>query len=202
MNLSASRTCIAFHGHHRIASGKLSFVARQVKEKLGDDADRALILDNQSSQVIEVDFRGTADDVVRQFTSAELVTAEPESSDTEPAPKKRGRPKLGVKAREITLLPRHWDWLGTQPGGASVALRKLVEQARRDNEAKDRARLAQDSVYRFMTTVTSRLPEYEEALRALYADDPDRFQHYINGWPDDLVIHIKKLALPAFSSIA
>src|SRR4029079_4156101 len=65
-------------------------------------------------------------------------------------PRGRGRPRLGVVAREGTLLPRHWEWLGTQPGGASVVLRKLVEEARRANGDADRTRAARDAAYRFM----------------------------------------------------
>ena len=90
-------------------------------------------------------------------------------------PRGRGRPKLGVVAREVTLLPRHWDWLNSQSGGASVALRKLVEAARLAGDDKDRTRHAQEAAYRFMTALAGNLPGYEEATRALYAADPARF---------------------------
>ena len=109
-------------------------------------------------------------------------------------PRGRGRPKLGVVAREITLLPRHWEWLGTQPGGASVALRKLVEEARRANGDVDRARAAKEAAYRFMSTMAGNLAGFEEASRALFADDRRRFVGLIAGWPDDIRDHVVKLA--------
>jgi hypothetical protein len=111
-----------------------------------------------------------------------------------PEPRGRGRPKLGVVAREVTLLPRHWEWLGTQPGGASVALRKLVEEARRASGDRDRSRAARDAAYHFMSTMAGNLPGFEEASRALFADDRRRFAGLIAGWPEDIRDHIVKLA--------
>jgi hypothetical protein len=111
-----------------------------------------------------------------------------------PEPRGRGRPKLGVVAREVTLLPRHWEWLGTQPGGASVALRKLVEEARRTSGDRDRSRAARDAAYHFMSAMAGNLPGFEEASRALFADDRRRFAGLIAGWPDDVRDHTVKLA--------
>src|SRR3546814_490284 len=108
------------------------------------------------------------------------------------APRGRGRPKLGVTAREVTLLPRHWDWLAAQPGGASVALRKLVEQAMRDDRQTRRA--AQEAAYRVMTALAGDLPGYEEAIRALFAGDRQRFEQQIAGWPADLRDYVTRLA--------
>lgn len=199
MDLSASRLCTAFAGETRIAAGGLRYVASQAKAWI-DHGENApiLIFDNLTSEVIEVDFRGSADEVAARFLEP---TAQPPAQDPIPEqPRGRGRPKLGVVAREVTLLPRHWEWLRKQPGGASVALRKLVEQARRDNQARDRVRDAQTAVYRFMTTIASHLPEYEEALRALYAGNAKQFQQEIANWPPDIASHIKKLALPAFNA--
>ena len=109
-------------------------------------------------------------------------------------PRGRGRPKLGVVAREVTLLPRHWEWLGAQPGGASVALRKLVDEARRASGDTDRARAARDAAYHFMSAMAGNLAGFEEASRALFADDRRRFVGLIAGWPDDIRDHIVKLA--------
>ncbi len=102
------------------------------------------------------------------------------------APRGPGRPRLGVVAREVTLLPRHWDWLNGQPGGASVALRKLVEEARRVNEGRDRLRRSQESAYRFMSAMAGNLPGFEEAARALFASDGVRFELLIRRWPKDV----------------
>ena len=109
-------------------------------------------------------------------------------------PRGRGRPKLGVVAREVTLLPRHWEWLGAQPGGASVALRKLVDEARRASGDVDRARAARDAAYHFMSVMAGNLAGFEEASRALFADDRRRFVGLVAGWPDDIRDHVVKLA--------
>ncbi len=106
----------------------------------------------------------------------------------------RGRPKLGVVAREVTLLPRHWEWLADQPGGASVALRKLVEAARRDHRERDEQRQLQERAYHFMSAMAGDLPGFEEGLRALYASERARFTELIAAWPADVREHALRLA--------
>ncbi|HLE01563.1 MAG TPA: DUF2239 family protein [Bdellovibrionota bacterium] len=103
---------------------------------------------------------------------------------------KEGRPKLGVVAREVTLLPRHWDWLATQPGGASVRLRKLVEGTMSKSGKQDQIRQAQEATYRFMTAMAGNLPDYEEALRAFYAKKCELFKKLMSDWPSDIREHI------------
>src|SRR5262249_49153761 len=137
-----------------------------------------LIFDDQSGRSIDIDLRGTDEEVRARLPLAEPVT-EPSASE----PRGRGRPKLGVVAREVTLLPRHWDWLASQPGGASVALRKLVEEARRSNGDRDRHRAARDAAYHFMSAMAGNLKGFEEASRALFADDRRRFGELIAAWP-------------------
>jgi hypothetical protein len=110
-----------------------------------------------------------------------------------------GRPKLGVTAKEVTLLPDHWEWLARQPGGASVTLRKLVEEAKKKNQAKDLVRQAQDAAYKFMTVMAGDLPQYEEALRALYARDAKKLEKMAASWPKDIREHALKLADAALS---
>jgi hypothetical protein len=109
-----------------------------------------------------------------------------------------GAVELGVVAREITLLPRHWEWLGQQSGGASVAIRKLVEEARRNGDDKQRIREAQEAAYRFMSVMAGNKPHYEDAIRALFAPDPARFEKLIAGWPQDVRDHALRLAERAF----
>ena len=105
----------------------------------------------------------------------------------------RGRPRLGVAAREVTLLPRHWEWLATQPGGASAALRRLVESARKDDAGTDRARLRREAVHRAMTQLAGDLPHYEAALRALYADDAAAVIQIVDNWPTDIALFLKRI---------
>jgi uncharacterized protein len=192
--------CTAFEGSRRIASGMLAQVALKTKEVI-DRGERApvLIFDDVTSEQIEVDFRGTAEDVLRRLaetTSEGTVAAAPAQPDRV-APRGPGRPKLGVVAREVTLLPRHWDWLNGQPGGASVALRKLVEEARRVNEGKDRARRSQEAAYRFMSAMAGNLPGFEEATRALFANDPERLEGLSRAWPKDIRTHLVRLVQEA-----
>ena len=115
-------------------------------------------------------------------------------------PRGPGRPKLGVVAREITLLPRHWDWLAKQKGGASVVIRRLVDEARRNGEDGNRVRFAQEAAYRFMSTMAGNRPHFEEAIRALFANDAPRLEKLIAEWPADVRDHAARLAGSAFQS--
>lgn len=196
-------TCIAFEGHRRITSGALSEVALAVREVLarGEQAP-VLIFDTITSRPVEFDLRGTPEEILARLASQSPAGQAAPASDADTgegdAPRGRGRPKLGVVAREVTLLPRHWDWLNGQSGGASVALRKLVEAARLAGDDKDRKRAAQEAVYRFMTAIAGNLPAYEDATRALYADDRARFDDIVGAWPEDVRDHTLGLALDAF----
>lgn len=190
--------CIAFDGLEHIATGPLAEVAPAVKRVLDSGAHGELfVLDALTSAPVELDTRGTVTDVTRRYAAA--VAPAPVTEEA-PAARGRGRPKLGVVAREVTLLPRHWEWLATQPGGASVALRKLVEDARRANAGRDAARQARDIAYRFMSTVANPLPTLEEATRALYAGDRRRFETLVGDWPQAMREHVTALASPAFDA--
>jgi uncharacterized protein len=185
----------AFAGSRRLTSGPLADVALAVKKASRTAGDEPIVIfDDGSGRPIDLDLRGTEQEIVARLPpsipDSETVTDEPLA----PEPRGRGRPRLGVVAREVTLLPRHWEWLGTQPGGASVALRKLVEEARRANGDADRARAARDAAYRFMSVMAGNLAGFEEASRALFADDRRRFVGLIAGWPDDIRDHVVKLA--------
>jgi hypothetical protein len=183
----------AFEGFRCIASGEWAQVALETKKVL-DRGGRApvLIFDDVTGEQIDMDFRGTPEDVLKRLPPR-ASQGDPAAAPDHPGregPRGPGRPRLGVVAREVTLLPRHWDWLNSQPGGASVALRKLVEQARRENEGRDRVRRAQEATYRFMSTMAGNLPGFEEAARALFARDPERFTEHIRGWPKDVRMYL------------
>ncbi|KVQ78154.1 hypothetical protein WK07_02135 [Burkholderia multivorans] len=189
----------AFDGHRRIASGPLATVALAVKCIAGDGmAGTVLIFDDATGRSIDLDLRGTADEVRARYAPPACDVAQDAGTAGDPAgaaeQRGRGRPKLGVVSREVTLLPRHWDWLAAQPGGASVALRKLVEDARRTHAAADRRRDAQARAYHFMSALAGDLPGFEEATRMLYANDLARMAERIAGWPDDVRDHALALA--------
>ena len=77
----------AFSGFDHIASGSLAEVYGACRQ---DPA--ALIFDQETGRVVDID---------------------PRFPPGEEGPRP-GRPRLGVVAREVTLLPRHWDWLAAQ----------------------------------------------------------------------------------------
>jgi uncharacterized protein len=194
--------CTAFKGHRCIASGGLTEVALKTKAVIDQDEDSAvLVFDDTTSEVIEIDWRGTAEDVLRRLNQRREWGCE--TSDRARRERRGpGRPKLGVVAREVTLLPRHWEWLEEQPGGASVVLRKLVEAARRSSQGQDRARRSQEAVHRFMWAMTGDLPGFEEASRAFYARNEERFDAIIKTWPADIREHVRKLAATAMKDAA
>jgi len=197
----AQQRCTAFKGMERIASGRLSEVVRRAKETIDrGETEPVLIFDDATSEPVEVDFRGSVHDVLARLAERDARAVSTGAGQDSPVPARRGRgrPRLGVVGREVTLLPRHWDWLSSQPGGASVTLRKLVDEARRNRRGADRIRQAQESAYRFMTTIAGNLPGYEEAIRALFARDAARFEETILPWPGDVRDHARALASAAF----
>ncbi|QSO52088.1 DUF2239 family protein [Alicyclobacillus curvatus] len=198
-NHPTNLTCTAFLGQRAVASGTLQQVVSQVKDTVADgELSQVLIFDNGTSKVIEVDFRGTQNDVLERLTQGPVAHESVPEPDAD-VPRHVGRPKLGVIAGEVTLLPRHWEWLKSQPGGASVTLRKLVDEARRQRERQSNVREAQETTYRFMTAMSGNFPHYEDALRALFAGDSRRFHECIQAWPPDINRHIKRLAAKAFT---
>jgi hypothetical protein len=194
---SAGVRAIAFAGDDCVALGDLRQVAAAVKERADRDPDAIiLVFDAANSARIELDLRGSVDDVLGRLPVA------PAEESAEPRTASPGRPKLGVVAREVTLLPRHWEWLNRQPGGASVTLRKLVEEARRAGAQKERIRKAQEVSYRFLTVMAGDRPGFEEATRALFAGDRERFTALIAPWPADIRDHAGALAAGAFVEAA
>ncbi|MFS4459237.1 DUF2239 family protein [Bdellovibrio sp. HCB2-146] len=187
MNPSPERTCTAFAGPKKIAHGHLLDVALKVKSHLQKDKNASiLIFDDVTSAQVELDLRGTMEAVEKR-----MKEAFPDESEKPAGP---GRPKLGVVSREISLLPRHWEWLALQPGGASVTIRKLIEEAKKKTQGRDEIRQAQDATYKFMTVMAGDLPHYEEALRAFYAKDGSLFKKLMGEWPKDVRDHVLKLS--------
>ena len=166
----------AFFGNSRIAAGNQAEVALAIRDWPG-----ALVFEDATGRQIDLDLRGSEEEIHVRYAA--------------PA-RGPGRPKLGVTAREVTLLPRHWDWLGGQPGGASVALRKLVETASRDPKAGRVA--ARDAAYRFASAMGGDEAGFEEAMRALYAGKRKKFHRQLECWPPDVREHLEKMAAPVF----
>jgi hypothetical protein len=192
------RACAAFQGGRRIAAGPLAQVALAVK-RLPQSAEPVLVLDDATGRPVDLDLRGSDEAVLARLAALAAAFPDPGEAEAEPppaGPRGRGRPKLGVIAREVTLLPRHWAWLAGQPGGASVALRKLVERARRENAEADAARSRRDGAYRAMSALAGDRPGFETASRALFAADAEAFRTAAAAWPADLAAYLTELAFP------
>jgi len=185
MNDSQASVYTVFLGSKQLASGRLDQVALIAKKALDRGTSQPVLIYNDSTgRAIDIDSRGSDAEILARL-----------SQPTPPSlPRGRGRPKLGVVAREVTLLPRHWQWLSSQPGGASVAIRNLVETARRANQESDQRRQRQEAAYHFMSAMAGNLANFEEASRALFADDIARFRGVIVDWPADVREHAVKLA--------
>ena len=186
MTVAADHPLIAFAGQRLIARGPAAEVLPLVHAAAGA-GEAVLAFDAVTGRVVDLDLRGDVAAALARLTPA-------------PGAEKRGpgRPKLGVTAREVTLLPRHWDWLAGQPGGASVALRKLVEGALREAEGPDRARRAKEATYRFMTAMAGDLPGYEEAARRLFAGDGAGFEAAVEEWPEGVRETARGMAVGAW----
>lgn len=189
----------SFDGHKRIVSGSLQTNALAVKHAMASGAPGPLLIFcDQTGRIVDIDTRGSDSEMLARLPaegdSSQEHTSTPVDSGESDEPRGRGRPKLGVVAREVTLLPRHWDWLASQPGGASVTLRKLVEEARRVNVDQDRQRQARECAYHFMSSIAGDLAGFEEASRALFANDAAKFRHQIEAWPADIRDYVWCLA--------
>lgn len=200
-----SKPSTAFEDHRLLLSGPLVEVALAVKTAVEEGSLRTfLVFDDATGRVIDLDLRGSKADIVDRLSHPpQHIMGRYASRPNKPSefvedeasePRGRGRPKLGVVAREVTLLPRQWEWLATQPGGASAVLRRLVDEARRSGGSRQHRRAAQETAYQFMLGIAGDLPGYEEGLRALFADDRTKLEQCIAAWPVDIRAHTIRLA--------
>lgn len=180
-NPGMTQTYSVFAGTERLVRGDLAQAARATKQAFDEGRAQLVVLDDLKGTTVELDLRGTVDDVLARLPR-------PSEAETRPG---RGRPRLGVTAREVTLLPRHWDWLATQPGGASATLRRLIEAARRDGATQETE--VRDRFYRVMSLLAGNLPEFEEASRALFAGNRARLEEAMASWPEDVRAYLTDL---------
>ncbi|CAN7303372.1 DUF2239 family protein [Bosea sp. LjRoot90] len=179
----ADHLSTAFDGSTILARGRLADVAVAVQQRLAERPEAAVLtFDDATGRVIDLDLRGTPAEIVARLSGEA---------------RGRGRPKLGVVAREVTLLPRHWEWLSAQPGGASQALRRLIDEARRGDRGETQGRIARETAYRFMSALAGNLSGFEEATRALFANDEIGFFRQAAGWPADIRTYTQELAWSA-----
>lgn len=184
-------TYTAFEGYKRLAQGVLEGVALKIKRRLKTNPSASILLFSDSSgRQMDLDLRGSEEDVL-----ARLKIYLPAKKESPPA-SGPGRPKLGVVAREVSLLPRHWEWLATQSGGASATLRRLVEEAKKNSNGKEQEQHAQERAHQFMSAIAGNFPRFEDALRALYGKDKKTFLALVGEWPVDIRDYVKSLASP------
>jgi len=185
---------VAFAGDSALVRGDLPSVAVAVQRAVAAGEARPIaVLDASNSQVVDLDLRGSETDVAARLSFKTEATTEGETAQVASRACGPGRPRLGVVSREISLLPRHWDWLKTQRGGASAALRRLVDEARRDAGARDRFEAAQEAVDRYLRVMAGDRPHYEEALRAFYAGREGDLTTHSATWPADIRAHLDVL---------
>ena len=183
--MSLPLSLFAFDGSRRIAAGSYLDVAMKVSTYLlGRPDAQPLLFDADTGKQVDVDLR----------VSPERSATRDESNQADAPKAGKGRPKLGVTAREVTLLPRHWDWLAAQPGGASVTLRKLVERAMKDPDSKLQQQARSTAAYHFMHAVAGNLPGFEQASRLLFAGDLGGLRLLIAQWPGDIAEQVMLMA--------
>jgi hypothetical protein len=179
------RSYTAFAGTNLLASGTRDEVLAAMKSRFDQDGGTLILtFEDQTGRQVDFDLRGTLADVLARYRPAPRVGP--------------GRPKLGVVAREVSLLPRHWEWLEQQPSGASAAIRRLVDEARKRDPTEQQARSAIVAAGRFLSAIAGNLPGYEEASRALYARKRKQFDDLIREWPGDIRLHAQRLVRGAF----
>ena len=193
MSLSCMPMVTVFEAGRSVVSGGLLEVAAELKSRLGAQRQSsASVFSDETGRVVDIDFSGSVEEVLarlRQRFPATSLTPEVPPANSGP-----GRPRLGVVAREVTLLPRHWEWLNSQPGGASAALRRLVDNARRESEGADRQRRSREATYAFVSATAGNEPGFEEAVRALFNGSSVAFSALMKGWPEDIKTHALRLA--------
>ena len=175
----------AFSGFTHLLTGDLPAVLTRVREHLQlEKSAQVLIFEDQTGKQVDFDLRGTLEEVLARVAP--------------PAPKRGpGRPRLGVVCREVSLLPKHWEWLESQPVRASGTLRRLVDAAVKNESSASRSRQRLEAAGRIMWSLAGNLEGFEEASRALYARRWADFSARIASWPEDLRRHLEWMVAPA-----
>jgi hypothetical protein len=192
--MQKANTYAAFEGGELVAKGTLPEVALKVKRRLGKAEHGSVqIFSDDTGNAMDFNFHGSEKEVLKRlevFTAADGLDA-PEGAGP-------GRPRLGVVSREVSLLPRQWEWLASQSGGASAVLRRLIDEAKRKTSEGHTLKQFQERAYKFMSAIGGDLEGYEEAIRALYKKDRKGFLQRTAAWPRDIREHALDLAGPVF----
>lgn len=199
MQAHTSATWTAFAGQRQIAAGDQLAMSTAVIgwfDAGGDQTRPVLVFNDDSGAQIDFNFSGTLAEVRDRLQAQQPPPAVDDvvAEHADEGPRRGpGRPKLGVISREVSLLPRHWQWLQEQPGGLSAALRRLVDEARKGDQSGVQQRRRQEAAGRFMWSMAGDLEGFEEASRALYANDRPRLLAQMTTWPADIATHVTRL---------
>lgn len=155
----------AFLNDRRLASGSLTDILGAIAAH--GEGRRAIVFDDATGELVKL---GRPEEIERASSGA----------------------LADVRDLRVSLLPRHAAWLAAQAGGPSAAIRRLVDAARRDGVGRDRQ--ARDAAYRFLSMTAGDRPGFEEACRALYAGNSERFEQAARDWPADLRRYAQRLA--------
>ncbi|MCZ8256121.1 MAG: DUF2239 family protein [Bacteroidia bacterium] len=185
----SSPRLVAFAGFQQIAAGDRTQLVDALRKLPTTHDTLVRVFNDATGERIDLDLRPEAQPVPSPAPAEEAA-----------APRPVGRPKLGVVAREVTLLPRHWEWLGSQPGGASVTLRRLIDESRKASEGRVSVRASRENAYRFMSEMAGNFAGFEEATRALFAGDKTRFEDLVAPWPEDVRLQLAKLAAASWNA--
>lgn len=185
----------AFVDYNLLAEGDVIEVVKAARLALVDQPKRIAIYDASNGRPVDFDLRGSEEDVIARLADHPALPAEAKiAAESGGEGRGRGRPKLGVVSREISLLPRHWAWLGQQRGGASATLRRLVDEARKAAAQDPKAVI--EATYSFMSDLMGDAPHFEAASRALFAKDMTAFDAAIALWPEDVQGRLRQATAP------
>ncbi len=191
--MSQAPTYAVFTGHHLVATGPIEVAVLACKAELARNApESTLCFEDRTGESLDFDLRGSDAEVIARLAHHPYLHPTP-AAEVQEEKRGPGRPRLGVVPREVTLLPRHWEWLNAQPGGASKALRTLVDEARQQQRGQDEARQRLERTHRVMWSIAGNLPHFEEASRALFASDFEHFTALIAEWPAGLRAYLQRL---------
>lgn len=186
--MPAAPNYIGFAGSRQVVGGTLDQILPALHARFAHgSAESLLLFEVETGRQVELDLRGSLEEVMERYAPT--------------APRGPGRPKLGVISREVSLLPRHWDWLEAQPSGASAALRRLVEEAIKHEPGAERARRIRAALSHFLSAMAGDRPHYEEACRALFAGQTEQFAALVARWPRDIREHAVTQAKAAEAAV-
>lgn len=165
----------AFASCKQIAFGECAQVLAQIGSMTFPQDTSIRVFGDETGECLDFDLR------VKVLTKSAMGKSALSTSVV----RSMGRPRLEVVAGEVPLLPRHWEQFDRQPGGTSVALRRMVDEGRKIGQGRDSVRAPRETACRSMRNMAGALPGYEHAARALFRGNKALFEKAVAHWPAD-----------------